>query len=382
MQEAQMGLDAHGDKGRRQLPVAGAPRYVGRQQRLSDPPRPDTKEPFVRERLKEVFMATTASPTQKHMDATQALGDPLVHDLLDSFDHLFGLHPGFRPVHAKGGLCSGTFTPSPEAVKLTRAPHAARPSTPVVVRFSDFAGVPAVADNDPNAASPRGIAIRFYLAEHVHTDIVGHSHDGFPTRTGEEFLELLRALAASGPGTAKPTPIDRFLAAHPRAREFADAPKPIPSSFARESYYAVTAFRFTNAQGTSHYGRFRIRPEAGNDYLAPAEAARRSSSFLFEELRERLARGPIKFTVVVQLASDQDDANDSTVTWPDDRPEIEFGTITLTKLVDDADPEMRKIIFDPVPRVDGIDPSDDPLIAVRSALYLVSGRRRRTAGPQ
>jgi catalase len=47
--------------------------------------------------------------------------------------------------------------------------------------------------------------------------------------------------------------------------------------------------------------------------------------------------------------------------------------------VDDQAPERRKIIFDPVPRVDGIDPSGDPLTQVRADLYLLSGRRRRAA---
>src|SRR5712671_5440349 len=94
----------------------------------------------------------------------------LIQNLLDALDALSGLHPGFRPAHAKGAMCSGTFTPSPQAVALTRAPHAARPSTPVIVRFSDSSGLPSIADNDPQRASPRGIAIRFYLADHVHTD--------------------------------------------------------------------------------------------------------------------------------------------------------------------------------------------------------------------
>ena len=39
-------------------------------------------------------------------------------------------------------MCAGTFTPSPEAAKLTRAPHAGKPSTPVTVRYSDSTGVP------------------------------------------------------------------------------------------------------------------------------------------------------------------------------------------------------------------------------------------------
>jgi catalase len=48
--------------------------------------------------------------------------------------------------------------------------------------------------------------------------------------------------------------------------------------------------------------------------------------------------------------------------------------------VDDQAPERRKIIFDPLPRVDSIDPSGDPLTQVRADLYLLSGRRRRAVG--
>src|SRR4051794_20045769 len=97
----------------------------------------------------------------------------LGQDLLTQFDAIFGLHPGFRPAHAKGLMLSGAFTPAPNAQTLTRAPHVTRASTPVTVRFSNSTGLPLVPDNDPNG-NPRGLAIRFNLAEHVHTDIVSH----------------------------------------------------------------------------------------------------------------------------------------------------------------------------------------------------------------
>src|SRR6266478_7459725 len=102
----------------------------------------------------------------------------LSQDLLQQFDTIFGLHPGFRPAHAKGTLLTGRFTPSAGAASLTRAPHLHRESTPVTVRFSNGTGIPLIPDNDPNA-NPRGLAIRFNLAEHVHTDIVAHSANGF-----------------------------------------------------------------------------------------------------------------------------------------------------------------------------------------------------------
>jgi catalase len=309
--------------------------------------------------------------------AATAKATTLIQDLLQALDTVSGVHPGYRPAHAKGVLCTGTFTPGSNAASLTRAPHATRSSTPVTVRFSDSAGVPTVADNDPNMASPRGIAIRFHLAEHVHTDIVGHSHNGFPTRTGEEFLELFQAIAASGPAATKPTALEAFLGSHPKALQFVIAPKPFPTSFAREFFYGVTAFRFTNADGVSRYGRFRVQPAAGGEYLEAGAAAAKSKDYLFEELTARLERETVQCRILVQLAESGDTVDDATIVWPEERPLIEFGTVTLTGLAVDNESEQRHIIFDPVPRVDGIDPSNDPLIEVRSALYLLSGRRRR-----
>jgi catalase len=309
---------------------------------------------------------------------TGALTNPvLAQQLLDAFDQLQGVHAGFRPAHAKGLMCLGTFAPSPEAAKLTRAPHAKQPSTPVTVRYSDSTGLPNIPDNDPAHSGPRGIAVRFHLDEHLHTDIIAHSFDGFPVRTGEEFLEFLRAAAAAGGG--HPEAMGAFLAGHPNAKRFVEAPKPIPTSFAREAFFARTAFKFTNSSGVSSYGRFRIRPDAGTEYLSDKEAATKSPNFLFDELGPRLVHQPAKLAIFVQMAEPGDAVADASTSWPGERREILFGTITLTAQVDEQAPERRKIIFDPVPRVDGIEPSGDPLTQVRADLYLLSGRRRRDA---
>ena len=312
------------------------------------------------------------------MPAGSYVNLPLAEKLLASFDALSGLHPDFRPAHAKGMMCSGTFTPSPEAAQLTRAPHANRPSTPVTVRFSNSTGLPTVPDNDPAKSGPRGIAIRFHLADHVHTDIIGHSTNGFPVRTGEEFLELNRAAAAFGAG--KPEALGGFLATHPRAQQFIETPKPIPTSFTREAYFAITSFKFANSQGEFRHGRIRIRPESGTEYLTNEQAATKSPNFLFDEIGPRLARGPTRLKIYVQMAAPGDDVTDSSVTWPDSRAEIPFGAVMITTRLDDSAPELRKIIFDPLPRIDGIESSGDPLTQVRADLYLLSGRRRRGAG--
>ncbi len=175
----------------------------------------------------------------------------LYEQLLDALQTLFGgAHPGYRALHAKGTVCAGTFSPAASAISVCRAPHFQGAPTPITVRFSDFAGVPTVSDGDP-LASPRGMAIKFHLPEAIGTDIVAQSYDGFPVRTAEEFLVFVRALAASGPEVPNSKPIDNFLASHPQARRFVEAPKPAPTSFAKESYYGVNAFRFINRDGVA-----------------------------------------------------------------------------------------------------------------------------------
>ena len=302
----------------------------------------------------------------------------LANELIAQFDTMFGQHPGLRPVHAKGVLLTGQFTPTPEAAALTRAPHASRSSTPVTVRFSNSTGLPLLADNDPNS-NPRGFAIRFHLAEHVHTDIIGHSTDGFPARTGQEFLEFLRAVAATDPSVASPTPIEKFLATHPAALAFVQTPKPSPASFANEAYFGITAFRFINREGVARHGRFRITPAAGIEHLKEAAAKAKDANYLFDEIADRVARGPIRFEIQVQIAEDGDIVDDATAHWPDSRRLVRFGIFDLAAKAPDAEVEQQNIIFDPIPRVDGIEASADPLLELRSAAYLLSGRRRRQA---
>ncbi len=137
--------------------------------------------------------------------------------------------------------------------------------------------------------------------------------------------------------------------------------------------------RFINAEGASRYGRYQITPVAGVESLTPEEAAAKGPNYLFDELAERVASGPIEFKIAVQLANEGDEVNDATIHWPADREVLEIGTLSLTEPVPNDPTSQKHIIFDPIPRVDGIEPSDDPLLELRAAIYLISGRRRRSA---
>lgn len=284
---------------------------------------------------------------------------------------VFGVHSGYRPAHAKGILTSGTFTPTEEAKSLSKAPHFQQP-VPIVVRLSSSTGLPQIPDTDPNG-DPRGMAVRFFLgSDRKHTDIVTHSTPFFPVNKGEDFLELLKAIAG---GTAPD-----FLGSHPAALAFVQAPKPTPKSFATEAYFGVNAFKLVDDHGKESYVRYHIAPDAGLQTYEVTELEGKSADFLHDEIRERLKAGPAAFSFLAQIAEAGDQTNDATIRWPEERQQVKLGTITVDKVVEDSADLQRTLIFDPIPRVNGIEPSDDPLLDFRASTYLTSGRERRAVG--
>ncbi|KAI0854043.1 catalase related protein [Daldinia vernicosa] len=293
--------------------------------------------------------------------------------IVSTLHGIFGPHPGFRPAHAKGVLLKGTFTPTAEAKMLSKAPHFNNISTPIIARFSSSTGIPELPDTDPNG-NPRGFAIRFVLAEtprRVHTDIITHSVDGFPGSNGQDALEFFTAV--------KDGTIGEYLASHPKALAFVQAPKPTPASFGKEKYFGVNAFKLIAADGKEAFIRYRIVPSAGEAYLDEAALKDKSPSFLYDGVPELLESGPIVFKLKAQIAEDGDVTDDNTAKWPEERRVVELGTIELQSVADDQAAQQKRIIFDPIPRVEGVEASADPLLEVRAGIYLISGRERRAA---
>jgi catalase len=68
-----------------------------------------------------------------------------------------------------------------------------------------------------------------------------------------------------------------FLASHPAAAAFLATPKPVVVSYGTQPFFGVNALKFTNAQGVSKFGRYRIVPESGPaSYVSDDEAANRA----------------------------------------------------------------------------------------------------------
>jgi catalase len=293
--------------------------------------------------------------------------------IVDAMNKVYGVHPGFRANHAKGVVAEGIFTATADAARLSKAVIFNGNPIPITVRFSDSTGVPNLADGSP-LANPHGMAIKFHLPDGSETDMVINSLKFFPVSSGADFRDMLLAVAESPPGAPKPTKLEQFAASHPTMPS-ALATVQTPDSFADEEYYGVNAFVLVNDKGERHAVRYIMAPEK-LVHLSAEEAAKTAPDFLINELPARIAQRPVTFHLKAQLASPEDSTKDASIPWPKNNEVVELGIITIDKALADSLEAQKKLLFLPGQLIDGIEPSDDPLIGVRDGAYAVSFSRR------
>jgi catalase len=297
--------------------------------------------------------------------------DELVEMIHEDFQ---GFHPGYRGVHAQGRYYAGTFKATPEARQLSRAVHLQGKPVPVTVRHSN-----SRSGNPWGPSTTVSMATRFYLPDGTVTDLIALPISLFPARTPDETLELLKA-GRPDPITGQPdlNRIGQFIATRPWVAHAVQLSQTVPRavSFAQTAYHALHAFRFMNAADEAQYARYHWEPKAGVAGQTQEEQQKQSPSYLFEELEARLRKAPVIFNLVLQLAGDGDATDDPNAPWPDDRPRVKIGQLELTRTTSVEEIGDAVMMHDPTRLTDGIEASDDPILAARRGIYEVSVAHR------
>ena len=223
------------------------------------------------------------------------------------------------------------------------------------------------------------MAVKLRPPNGAESDILAVTTPAFVLRTPEEFLELLR-LREPDPDTGQPDfeKLGEYLAARPESQMAIQATlntEP-PASFATLTYHSPHSFRLVDADGNGTWARYRWRPEAGEATLPDGEARERGRDYLREELAARLLGAPVAFELRLQIAAEGDPIDDATTVWPDDRERVTAGRLEVTEMIDDPETDDHIEVFDPARIVDGIELSDDPILAARPRAYSVSAYRR------
>ena len=285
-----------------------------------------------------------------------------------------GFHPGYRGVHANARYYAGTFKATPEARRISRAAHLQGDAVPVTVRHSN-----SRSGNPLGPATSVSMATRFYMPDGTVTDLVMLPLLLFFARTPEETLEFLKAVKPDpSTGESDTERVGQFLAARPWVANAVRLAKsqPMSVSFAQTAFHALHAFRFVNSKDEAQYARIHWEPQAGVAGQTLEELQKLSPSFLFEELEERLRKGPVIFNLILQLAGDGDPTDDPSAPWPESRPRLKIGQLDLMRPTSVEEIGDAVMMHDPTRVTDGIEVSDDPVLAARRGVYEVSVAHR------
>jgi catalase len=290
---------------------------------------------------------------------------------IDRFRTVFGEHPGFRKNHAKGVAVTGYFESNGNGSELSRAAVFRPGRTPVTGRFSLTGGNPNVADTP---AAARGLGIAFAFPDGTQWRTAMLNLPVFPDNSPQGFYDRLLASKVV-PATGQPDPVamSAFLAAHPETAAAMAVIKGQPPSpgFADSTFWGLNTFFFVNHAGVRTPVRWSVVPQ--QSALPPQPPGQNA---LFDALIRQMRRGPLQWRLMLTVGIARNPVLDATLPWPDDRRTIDAGTLTLTGIETEKRGNARDVNFDPLVLPDGIEPSDDPLLSARSAVYAASYRAR------
>jgi catalase len=273
---------------------------------------------------------------------------------------------GHRRNHAKGICFTGVFEANGAGSELSRAQVFVGGQYPVLGRFN--LGTPD-ADAPDASVRVRGLGISIATPDGEEWRSAMINPPVFAVSTPRAFYQLLRASHSTDPNAMK-----AFAAAHPEFAKFGDWAKngPWTGSYAEERYNGLNSFVFIDASGTEHVVRWSLLPAAQPVAVAPDELAKRGPDFLEQDIAQRVAAAPQRWTMIVTVANAGDRTADPSKPWPADRRTIEVGTLVAQHVQPERDGPCRDINFDPTVLPSGIRTSDDPFPAARSAAYAKS----------
>ncbi len=290
---------------------------------------------------------------------------------IDRFRTVFGSHPGFRKNHAKGVAVTGYFDGNGNGRELSKAAVFATGRTPVTGRFSLTGGNPDVTDA---AGAARGLGLAFAFPDGTQWRTAMLNLPVFPDNSPQGFYDrLLASKPVQATGQPDPALMSAFLAAHPEtaaAMAVMKAHPPTPG-FADSTFSGLNTFFFVNDGGARTPVRWSFVPQQS---ALPAQTG--SKDMLFDALIRQMRAGPLRWKLMLTVGSSEDPVRDATLPWPSDRRTVDAGTLTLTGIETEKPGNARDINFDPLVLPDGIEPSDDPLLSARSAVYAASYRAR------
>lgn len=304
-------------------------------------------------------------------ESVQAQNKVQANDLVEIFEKMGGVHKGHRRAHARGLCVKGSFSPS-QSDEFAGAKLLSSDKLPVLVRFSVGGANPA---SDERTPGTRGAGIRITLPDGSFHMFTGNNFPVFLGKDPDTFHGFLSTLLPDENGKRDPAKTGAFVAANPSVMANLAWQKSAqtPASYANTEFFGLHTFYYGKSDSAKTKFRWHVTPDLGLKTYSKEEAAKMEDGFLTTAMSEQLASGKVSFTLHASIGLPEDSDNDPSNQWPEDRPKVALGKITLDSL---GEGECKNVNFDPNMLSAGFTPSDDPVLRMRSAAYAISFGKR------
>ncbi|MEP3279407.1 MAG: catalase [Stappiaceae bacterium] len=282
-----------------------------------------------------------------------------------AFEGTFGVTKGKRRNHTKGFCIVGQFEPVDSAIhKYSKSPIFKGTSS-VIGRVSHKGGNDKAADDK---FGHYGLAFVMTTPDDDTHIINMNTEHFFPVSTPGAFAELMQAKATS------PEAVKVFAANSPELKAHKAHHAKIDKTlrpYEGATYNSINSFHLVNEAGDQTPVRWSFVPATEQKVVLDPK-----QDFFFENMQANLKAGEVAWNMEIIIANPDDAVTNPAILWTGDHTRIIGGKLVVKAAMLEKDGECDEINYDPTILSDGFEPSDDPMLEVRSLIYAIGVSKR------
>ncbi|KAB7615552.1 catalase [Amylibacter sp. SFDW26] len=284
---------------------------------------------------------------------------------MKAFEDVFGVTKGKRRNHTKGFCIIGSFEPQDAAIlKYTNSPIFTQTSS-VNGRVSHKGGNNKAADNK---FADYGLAFEITTPDD-DTHIIGmNTEHFFPVSTPEAFSKLMQAKAIGKEAVKAFAANSPELKAH---KAYHSARDKTLRPYEGATYNSINTFYLVDDAGKRTAIRWSFVPS--NDQKVVLDP---SENFFFENMQANLDAGEVAWDMIITIANPDDEILNPAILWTGEHTQIKAAKLIVNSISTEAEGECDPLNYDPLILTDGFEPSEDPMLEARSAIYAIGVSKR------
>lgn len=273
--------------------------------------------------------------------------------------------------HTKGFCAVGEFVPAKNITKVVDIPLLTQKSIPTQIRYSLGGGNAHASDK----SKPRGLALKMEGQKDSWELVMLNAEINF-AKNPQEFAQYFTIRVPKN-GKVDTANIAKVTNEVESFRNFDKYMQNIgiTKSVGNTMYHSIHTFFIKDSQSKKFLpARWKIVPVDGVANLTKEELGKTSDNFLESDFKNKTAKKPIAYKMILVFANPNDVIDNTTALWSGKHRELEIGTL---KAVSYNGKDCNGDVFMPNILPSGVEAPKDPLFELRNDTYTITFGRRQ-----